>query len=357
MVSLAQDVEHAVATGEPAVRRAMLRRMTELFVDNAEHLGDGHVSAFDTVILKLAQSVEGAARAALADAIADVANAPRNVVRDLAFDSDPSVAGPILSRSTRVAEGDLVRIAEERGQGHLYALSRRRSLSERVTDVLVARGDSEVVRSVASNEGARFSAGGFDALVDRAEADASLLDVLSLRRDVPPEHMAHLMATAKARVARKLEGEFGSQATSRALSRVAQTLAGGGLSLHEAEMAVDAWLRDRGLDQPEESDLVAWLAEGRVTEALVGLARAACMPPEMVLRAYQGAHYDPLLFLTRSTRFGWGTFKAFLASKPDHHASPEEMRGAFEAFQALSVSTAQRVVRFTAARDQMQKAG
>lgn len=357
MVSLAHDVENAVANGDPAARRTMLLRMTDLFVDNAERLRDDQVSAFDTVILKLARSVENAARAALSETLADVANAPRSVVLELADDTDVAVAGPVLSRSAQVGEGDLVRIAAERGQGHLFAVSRRRSLSERVTDVLVARGDTEVLRSVAGNDGARFSPKGFDTLAARAEADDALQAALTLRRDIPAQHMAHLVETARSRVARKLGDEFGTDVASMAVARAARTLGGPSLSLQEAAVIVDTGLRAKGAEQPEEAELIAWLAEGRVMEALVGLARAAAMPPEMVLRAYQGAHSDPLLFLIRSLRYGWGTFKAFLQSKADAEASPEELRGLFEAFQALSVTTAQRVVRFTAARDQLQKAG
>ncbi len=357
IASLAHDVEQAVANGDPIARRAMLRRMTDLFIDNADRLGDNQVSAFDTVILKLAQNVESAARATLSDSIADITNAPRGVVRDLAYDSDVTVAGPVLTRSTQVAERDLVQIAEERGQSHLFAISRRRSLSERVTDVLVTRGDHEVVRSVAGNEGARFSPKGFETLTIRAEDDEILQETLKVRQDVPEKHMAHLMETAKARVARKLESEFGAEAASKAVSRAARTLAIDVLSLEEAARTVDSWLESKGTLEPEESQVVAWLGEGRVMEALVGLARTAGMQPDLVLRAYQGAHYDPMLFLIRSVRFGWGTFKAFQLSKTGKQATPEEMRGAFEAFQALSVSTAQRVVRFTSARDQMQKAG
>lgn len=356
IASLAHDVEQAVANGDPTARRAMLRRMTDLFVGNADRLGEPQVSAFDTVILKLAQNVETAARASLSNSLADIANAPRGVVRDLAYDLDVKVAGPVLSRSSQVAESDLVKIAEERGQSHLYALSRRRSLSERVTDVLVTRGDNEVVRSVAGNEGARFSPRGFETLSNRAEGDDVLHQTLTLRQDVPEKHMAHLMATAKARVARKLEDEFGAEAASQAVSRAARSLSIDMVSLEEAALIVDAWLESKGRLEPEESQLVAWLGEGRVMEALVGLARTAGMQPDLVLRAYQGAHYDPMLFLIRSVRFGWGTFKAFQLSKTGKPATPEEMRGAFEAFQALSVTTAQRVVRFTAARDQMQKA-
>ncbi|MCE4225724.1 DUF2336 domain-containing protein [Methylobacterium sp. C25] len=357
MISLAKDVEYAVANGDPAARRVMLLRMTDLFVDTAERLGDSQVSAFETVILKLAQSVETAARASLSESVAGITNAPRSVVRDLAFDSDVSVAGPILSRSVQVAEGDLIRIAEEHSQDHLQAISRRRSLSERVTNVLVARGGGEVLRTVAGNEGARFSPQSFDTLASQSAADPDLKNILLLRRDIPAIHIDHLVETAKARVSRKLGEEFGGEAVTRAVSHAARAVAGESISLQEAAIAVDGWLAGKGARQPEETDLVAWISEGRVMEAIVGLARAAGMPAEMVLSAYQGAHSDPLLFLIRSLRFGWGTFKAFLVSKTDKEPPPEEMRGHFEAFQALSVATAQRVVRFTAARDQLQKTG
>lgn len=353
MTTLAHDVEHAVASGDEMTRHTMLRRMTDLFVDNAERLGDDQVSAFDTVILELAQSVGSAARAALSESIAGIANAPCAVVRDLVFDAEVAVAGPVLSRSGQVAEGDLLRIAEECGQAHLYALARRRSLSVRLTDVLVARGDSQVLRAVAGKEGARFSSQGFDALAIRAAADDPLHDALSQRRDLPTQHRTHLVETAKARVSRGVSAEGASMAAMPA----ARAVTGRALSMEAAAMAVDAWLRSKGTEQPEETDLMAWLAEGRVMEALVGLARAAGLPPDMVLRAYQGAYSDPLLFLIRSLRFGWGTFTAFLQSKAEKDPTPEQLRGAFEAFQALPVTTAQRVVRFTAARDPLQKAG
>ena len=356
IASLALDVENAVTQGDPSTRVTMLRRMTTLFLDTAERLGEEQVSAFDAVIHRLAQSVESRARATLSESFADVANAPRTTVRDLAFDEDVAVAGPVLTRSTRIIESDLVSIASKRGQEHLFALSRRRTLSERVTDVLVERGNQDVVRSVAGNDGARFSEAGFDRLVRRAEDDNDLQHVLTLRRDIPAEHMAHLVATAEARVARRLKEEFGAEVASRAVASAARTLTGTARTLQEAIASVDDHLQACGTDQPAEKEIVAWLGEGRVMEALVGLARTAGVTPDMVLRAYQGAHYDPVLFLIRSVRFGWGTFKLFLTSKPGPAPTQEVMRGAFEAFQALSVATAQRVVRFTVARDAMQKA-
>ena len=51
----------------------------------------------------------------------------------------------------------LVEIASEKGQGHLLAMAERPTLSPNLTDVIVARGDRNVVRRTAGNAGANFS--------------------------------------------------------------------------------------------------------------------------------------------------------------------------------------------------------
>jgi uncharacterized protein (DUF2336 family) len=72
-------------------------------------------------------------------------------------DEHIEVAGPVLVRSARLADDDLIRIAERRSQQHLLAILGRASLGEAVTDVLVRRGDRDVAHAPAGNAGARFS--------------------------------------------------------------------------------------------------------------------------------------------------------------------------------------------------------
>ena len=355
-MSVVTEVEGAIASGDQARRMGMLRRMTSLFTEEAARLDENQVAAFDEVILRLSRDIETRARVELSERLADVANAPRQVVRRLAFDEAVEVAGPVLERSTRLDEGDLVQIAKERGQGHLYALSRRATLSERVTDMIVIRGDQTVVRSVAGNGGARFSGGGFSVLTERARDDETLQTTLAKRRDVPPAHQAQLVALAEARARAALAREFDADAAASATAAVAKTM-----TKDEAVLAAAISLVERrarpgvGLGL-EETDVTAWISAGQTTEALVALARLAGVAPQMAVSAYEAVHYDPLLFLVRSVRFGWATLKMFLTAKTGKPLDHDTMRSAFEAFQGLSVTTAQRVVRFTAARDQVQGA-
>jgi uncharacterized protein (DUF2336 family) len=357
MVSFVNEVEEAIASKDATRRVDTLRRLTGLFVEQEAQLNEGHVEVFDEVILRLSRDVEQRARLELSERFSDLAKAPRKVIRSLAFDRDGTVARPILERSNRLDEDDLVMIARARGQDHLLAISKRTDLSERVTDVLVDRGDQVVVRSVAGNEGARFSEGGLTQLLDKARQDVGLQALLQTRGDLPPKQMARLVEIAQEQVRHNLRSELGEDAAgavdaavAEAASAVAQH-SGTGLVTDNFDAAVSAVQRKAASSGLIEDDIVQWAREGKVDEALAALAHLAGVPIQIVARAYRSPHYDPLLFILRSVRFGWGTFKVLLTAKAGRPPPPEILRSAFEAFQQLSIQTAQRVVRFTAARE------
>ena len=86
------------------------------------------------------------ARAKLAGRLAPVRHAPAGVVRMLAFDDNIEVARPVLSASECLNDSDLIANANSKSQQHLAARYRNAgNLSEDVTDVLVTRGDEQVV--------------------------------------------------------------------------------------------------------------------------------------------------------------------------------------------------------------------
>ncbi|HEV2558765.1 MAG TPA: DUF2336 domain-containing protein [Microvirga sp.] len=357
MASFVNEVEEAIASKDSSRRVDTLRRLTGLFVDQEPQLGEGHVEIFDEVILRLSRDLEQRARIELSEKFSELAKAPRKVIRSLAFDQDGSVARPVLERSPRLDDDDLLMIARARGQDHLLAISKRDTLSERVTDVLVNRGDEVVVRSVAGNDGARFSEGGFNQLLVKAREDAVLQTTLHSRRDIPPKQMQRLVEIAQEQARHTLKAELGAAAAAdvdAALAGAAKAVAqapGTGVVTDNFDAAVGIVQRRAASGGLAEADVVEWIRLGKIDEALAALAHLAGVPVPIVARAYRSPHYDPLLFILRSVRFGWGTFKAFLTAKAGRAPPPEIMRSAFEAFQQLSVQTAQRVVRFTAARE------
>ena len=205
--SLIDQLERALAAGTNAQRITMLSRVTDLFIEGAGRYSPGQINLFDEVIVKLVTAIEAKARAKLSSRLAPVHNAPSGVVRMLAFDDNIEVARPVLTNSERLDDADLVANASNKSQQHLAAIAERRSLSEAVTEVLVARGDRQVVNSVARNAGARFSDAGFRMLVKRASGDDTLAMHVGARRDVPRQHFLRLLQEASAAVRERLAAE------------------------------------------------------------------------------------------------------------------------------------------------------
>ena len=169
--SLIDELEAAVKTGTSEKRVDTLRRITNLFLDQSNQLNEQQIAVFDDVLLHLVHRIETKALAELSDSLAPVDNAPIETIRRLSRSDELSVAGPVLARSARLSDVDLVDIAQSKGQGHLLAISERKSLSEAVTDMLIDRGDVQVHHKLARNTGAQFSENGFATLVSKSESD------------------------------------------------------------------------------------------------------------------------------------------------------------------------------------------
>ena len=182
---LVQEFETALASGSVARRTDILARITGLFIDSADRYTADQIELFGDVMIRLVRTVVAKARAEVAERLAPVAKAPSHLIRVLAFDDDAAVANSVLSQSERLTEHDLLQAARTKSQRHLLAIARRRSLSEAVTDILVERGDDEVVRLLAGHSGAQFSKAGLRRLVDRRSRDGGVAPAeLGSRTDI-----------------------------------------------------------------------------------------------------------------------------------------------------------------------------
>ena len=166
-ITVITELERAIANGSSQRRAEMLMQIADLFVANSSRFTDEEVGLFDDIITRLATHIEISVRSLLAQRLAPIANAPVNIIRMLASDDEIKVAYPVLTQSERLDEATLVQNARSKSQEHLLAISRRKTLSEIITDVLIERGNKHVVLSTAKNRGARFSEAGFCRLVKR----------------------------------------------------------------------------------------------------------------------------------------------------------------------------------------------
>jgi uncharacterized protein (DUF2336 family) len=179
--SLIPELEDVIQHGSLERRALTVKRIANLFVDSASQFNEDHIGLFDDVLCRLVVEIEAKARAEMSRTLAPIANAPANLMRSLAHDDDIAVAGPVLTQSSRLQETDLVELAKTKGQDHLAAIAGRNGIGEAITDVLVRRGNPEVVRNVADNQSARLSEGGFSTLVRPSRKPGPRFNVCSTR--------------------------------------------------------------------------------------------------------------------------------------------------------------------------------
>src|ERR1700742_3188363 len=210
--NLLDELQETLSHGTVAKRVEALRKVTDLFVNGVVDYSDEQVGLFDDVFQCLIAHLEVSARALLWSRLAPIDTAPPRIIRTLAFDDEILVAGPVLSQSTRLDDEALIELARSKSQAHLLAISSRKSLSDAVTDVLVLRGDDEVIQSTVNNPGAEISERGFTRLINRAEGDDNLATCLGLRPSMPRHLYLKLLARASATVRERLEAAHPAQA-------------------------------------------------------------------------------------------------------------------------------------------------
>ena len=345
--SLLPELEEVVQHGSAEKRAETLRRITGLFLDGAPAFKDEHVAVFDDVIGYLIEEIESKALAELSRKLAPVSNAPVRVVTRLASSDDMDVAEPVLKQA-QIPDPELIRIAETKGQAHLLALSSRGDVSEALADVIVARGDRDVSRSIATNATARLSELAFNTLVKRAEQDGVLAERVGQRNDIPPRLFRQLLMQASDVVQKRLLAQARPETQAeirKILARVTDEV--GARAAPRNYAAALAAVRQMHKDgKLTESEIVAFAEAGKYEETIAALATLCAVPVEIVDRLMSGERADPVLILARAAGFGWPTVRSVICSRPGPQPSTQTLQAAFENFERLTPATAQRVVRF-----------
>ena len=345
--SLFPELEDVVQHGSAEKRAETLRRITTLFLDGAASFNADHIALFDDIIGCLIEEIEAKALAELARRIAPIANGPAGVISALATSDDIAVAGPVLKQA-RIADPDLMRIAETKGQAHLLAMSTRLGINEALSDILVERGNRDVARSIANNRHAQLSNYAFATLVRRAEQDGVLAEKVGMRTDIPPRFFRRLLIQASDVVQNRLlaKAKPETQAEIRCiLTKVIDEVAVKAAPRdYAAALAVVRALHEEG--RLGEAAIAEFAKGGKSEETIAALATLCAVPVDVVDRLMNGERLDPVLILARAVGFGWPTVKAVLNARPNSKLAPQTLDIARENFDRLTTMTAQRVVRF-----------
>jgi uncharacterized protein (DUF2336 family) len=355
--SLIDELETAVGQRSIGSRVDILRRVTDLFIAGSESFNGEQRALFDDVMCRLVNEIEYSARAAFGERLATIANPPPKVTCALALDDLIEVAGPVLLRSEQLDDDTLITGAKTKSQDHLLAISRRKLLSEGVTDILVERGNKPVVISTASNPGAQFSDFGYSTLITRAEADDELALTVWLRTEIPREYLLTLFAAASKAVQLQFEvADQGKAALVRDMVRQAsdqiQTRArerSPGFAVAQAQVQL---LHQEGA---LTEDRLREFAEARsFDQTVVALSLLIDLPIGAIERTLVHDHSDQVLVLAKSIGLSWDTTKAILLMQATTQAKGRltiELDQCLANFKKVKPETARTALQFYRLRE------
>jgi uncharacterized protein (DUF2336 family) len=357
-LALIREVENSIAAASASRRSEMLHKVIDLFCAASDEFIYEDLSIFDDVLIRLAADIELAARALLAKRLAPIRQAPARVVRILAFDDAIEVAGPVLMQSARLDDKTLVEIAKTKGQSHLLAISQRGALSDAVTDVLIERGDRDVVLSTADNYGASISDLGFSTLVRRSQGDDMLTEIVGARPEIPSLLLTALIAQASQTVLAKLEASHPranaevhravAEAADRVKAQVRSTMVD-----YTAALASVKTLQQSG--RLDEHAIAAFAKAGDYAATIAGLAAMCDLPLLFVEQAMGRDRSEALMVLAKSAGLSRATAEDILLMRAEKGIiARTQIVQRLARFEGLRPATAQEIVKIFRARAQAQ---
>jgi uncharacterized protein (DUF2336 family) len=348
--SLLDELQTTLAHGTVARRVETLRRVTDLFINGAVDYSNDQVELFDDVFQCLMEHIETSAKALLANRLAEIDTAPPLTIRALAFDDLIEVAAPVLSRSERLDDETLIETARNKSQAHLMAISTRRVLSGAVTDVLVLRGNDEVIQSTVNNPGAEFSERGFTRLVNRAEGDDNLATCLGMRPTMPRHLYLKLLAKASATVRGRLEAAHPPlagdvpNAVREATRRAHTAPAAITKETAIAHALVKSLYEDGRLD---EKQVASFAEAGKFDEANAAIAALANVSVTTAESMMVETRAEGVMILAKVSGMSWATVKAIIDMRDElSDLAPTDLAACKATYERLRPSTAQQVLRF-----------
>jgi uncharacterized protein (DUF2336 family) len=349
-LELIHELDSSISHSSDERRSAMLRHLTDLFLVGSDQYSEDEIDLIDDVFVRLVATIEQSSRALLSIRLGPVALAPPKILRVLACDDAIEVASPVLTQAARLDTETLIECAQTKHQEHLLAISRRKTLPETLTDVLVERGDQQVVLSTAKNPGAVFSGKGFETLVKRSRGDDALTFCVGMRPDLPPQLFEQLVTAASEKVSMKLvaEREYAKADIQRVVGEVAGRIqteaATQPLSYAAAQVLVES-LQQAGL--LTSAKLQEFASAGRFEEMVAALSLWSNVPTSAIEQNMRDTRAESLLVLAKAIDLSWETTRSImtLAAKR-YRRSATGIDQAMSSFHRLRQSTAKQILDF-----------
>jgi uncharacterized protein (DUF2336 family) len=138
-------------------------------------------------------------RAIIAEAVKELPDAPRGLIRQLAHDTEKSVFEPVIRLSPLLTTEDLLTlVAMAPAAGTVLAVAHRAELDPVVSDAIAASADGTAIRALLANPSAQIREATLDVLVARSVNHPDWHEPLVRRPSLPPRAarmLSELLAT------------------------------------------------------------------------------------------------------------------------------------------------------------------
>lgn len=170
----------------PDAQKALAEALGKLPFSRDGSMTERERSLMFDILGHLVHETEMSVRRTVSSCLAELPDAPRDLIRLLANDNI-EIAYPLLTGSGVLQDEDLVEIIRHRTQEHQLAVSIRQNLNEDVAEALVETGNESVIRSLLKNTDAKISRATMEYLVEQSQRVDSFQEPILRRRDVDPE--------------------------------------------------------------------------------------------------------------------------------------------------------------------------
>lgn len=343
----------------PEGRQELLRKVTGMFLESSPGtLNSTEIEYFGDVMGHLVFEMEMKVRQHLAETMSDVDAAPYELIKKFASD-DIEVARPVLTKSGILQDADLIEIVKQCSQEHLMAVSTRDKVSEQVADVLVEKGNDQVLGSLAGNAGAELSRTAVETMVARSEGDDEALKEALVMRDGMP---ADLMRKMYNHVSSALREHILSQGVDFDESQIDEMLAetgewlakeGGEEKSTEAEKYIQ---RKAQLKQLDQALLLKLMREGRVQEFIAGIALLGKIDIPTARQALFDKSGEKLAVICKALEFDSNTFSQLVEMSNVLGKRDESDKAMLVGvYGRIKTKSAQRAMRFLRTRQKLKK--
>ena len=201
------DVQRLLTDPSPETRIDMTGKIGGVY-NGQTTLSANETRIAEQIFRLLLRDTEVRVRTSLAEQVKDSPAIPRDIVMSLAKDVE-QVALPVLQFSEVLSDNDLLEILSASPEvPRQLAISRRRTVSDLVSDTLIAKGNSDVAQSLIANDGAALSEEGLSKIIETFKGNDEVMETVSRRPYLPPATVEKLVTVVSGALATTLRQKY-----------------------------------------------------------------------------------------------------------------------------------------------------